>query len=294
MKTYNKYVKESALDPTQDELSPDIWDKNKKMKLEVKEQIMSIYEEFANQINLDLEIHKIILVGSITGYNYADDTDIDVHIEYKTDDKEKIKRLRDIAPSEELLDGTEHPINYYFMYKDEQPESHYRGIYDILNDKWLKEDVKYNVDANDFYQKAITQAVSWGRKFMLDIDELRRDMMEIKIYQHFLELETSSIDKAGIEDQIERKKQEIKADYDVLVMNPHVLRAFRKEPYDTDGEDKFDSLTFPKNTPKEAEYSLNNVVFKILEKFKYFEMAAKMKDKCKEEFPELLNLDKEK
>lgn len=287
LKTYQKFVKESVLDPTHDDLSENVWDSNNKLKSDVKKQIVTQYEDFAKKIKLDLKITEMVIVGSITGYNYAEDTDIDVHIEFDTKDKERIKRLRSIAPNGELLKGTQHPINYYFMFKGEQSNTRYRGIYDILEDKWIKKDKKEKFDPNDFWQTAMIQAVSWGRKMMLDIDELRRDMMEIKLYRHFLELEDVDIDKKEIKKQIERKEQEIKADYDVLVINSHVMRKFRSEAHNDN--EKFDSKIFPKDTLPQADFSLNNVIFKILEKFKYWEMGSKIKRKCEEEFPELID-----
>lgn len=286
LKSYNKRVHESVLDPTHDKLSDNLWDSDQKLKSSVKKQIVDRYEVFAKEVKLNLKIVEIILVGSMTGYNYAEDTDIDVHIELDTKDENRIKRLRKIAPSGEILKGTKHPINYYLMFKGEQPESRYRGIYNILEDKWIKKDHKEKFDPNDFWQMAMVQAVSWGRKIALDVDELRRDMMEIKLYKHFLELDDINIDKEALRKQIKTKEAEIKADYDVLVINPHVLREFRSEAHK--GE-KFDSQIFPKDVPSQADFSLNNVIFKILEKLKYWEMGVKIKEKCEEEFPELID-----
>ena len=185
LKTYQNFIKESVLDPTHDELPNVLWDSDNKLKNEAKKQIIKQYEDFKRKIKLDLQHTEMIIVGSMTGYNYSEDTDIDVHIELDTNDKERIKRLRKIAPNGNLLKGTKHPINYYFMYKGEQLSDRYRGIYDILEDKWIKKDKKEKFDPNDFWQSAMIQAISWGRKIALDIDQLKRAMMEIKLYKHF-------------------------------------------------------------------------------------------------------------
>ena len=292
MKSYQKHLKESVLDYTKDNLSDKVWTKDKKLKPNVRKQIMDIFSEFEKNIKLDLEYKSIIMVGSMTGYNYNDESDIDINVEFYTDNKERIRRLRKIAPNGQMLDGTKHPINFYFMYKDEMPNVKFTGIYDILNDKWIKKETKDKINPADFWQSAVIQAVSWGRKITLDVDELKRDMMELKLYKHFLKIEDDSINKDRIKNYIQQKEYEIKADYDVLAMNKHVMREFRSEAIRQDR--KFDSLIFPKDVKESGDYSLNNVVFKILEKFGYWKMCSDIKKQCKEDFPELVGEDEVK
>jgi len=279
LKTYSKYLKESILDPGHDELSLDLWTKENEIQPKVKKQIIDVLDAWKKKIKLSLKVDSINIVGSMTGYNYSDETDIDVHVQFDTDDKEKIERLRDIMPEDVVLTGTKHPVQYYFMRNNEDKEARYHGIYDLMNEKWIKKVVKQEANADDLWESAINQAVSWARKYSLDIDELRRDMKELKIYQHFLAIENDKIDKKRIEKQIASKKMEIKSDYDVLRMNKHMLRSFRTESYD--GEN-FDSKTVEKKS--DPDESLNNLTFKILEKLGYFDLANKILEEYEKEF----------
>lgn len=283
LKNYKKFIKESILDPTQNELSNDLWENNK-LKENVKKQILDIFEKFKNKLKIDLKITEFVLVGSLTGYNYSDDSDIDIHIEFDTKDKSRINRLRKIAPKEILLKNTNHPINFYFLTKGEQPETNYRGIYDILEDKWIKKDKKYKLEPYYFWQNAITQTISWARKITLDIDELKRDIKELEIYNFFLDNESTKEYKDKIKNNIKIKEQEIIADYDTLTMNINMLKSFRSEAYK---EEKSDSLTIPKNIPN-MDYSLNNIIFKMLDKFGYLKLIKDTKEQIKKEYPNLI------
>ena len=89
----------------QDELNPDIWylpnekymgdPEGQKMKLrpEVRQRLLKVAEIFLDYIDIDIYVHDIILIGSLTGYNWSEFSDFDVHILYDFNDAGKNAEL---------------------------------------------------------------------------------------------------------------------------------------------------------------------------------------------------------
>jgi hypothetical protein len=53
-----------------DELSPKVWDGNK-IKQDIREQLLTVSQDFYNTTDLDAEIKDIILTGSLANYNWS-------------------------------------------------------------------------------------------------------------------------------------------------------------------------------------------------------------------------------
>ena len=69
----------------QEELNPKIWDNpddapKSHMKLEIRNQLEEIAEEFIKFVNVDMFIQDIIIMGSLCNYNWSEYSDVDLHI----------------------------------------------------------------------------------------------------------------------------------------------------------------------------------------------------------------------
>tara|TARA_R110002012_G_scaffold187887_1_gene354883 strand:+ start:755 stop:1789 length:1035 start_codon:yes stop_codon:yes gene_type:complete len=146
-------------------LNKKFWSEDKKFDPEIKDKLLSISEDFIN--NLDLEgvtIHDITLTGSNSNYNYNEYSDLDVHvlIDYKdiNEDEDLVKKAID---GQRFRWNLRHNINLrdhgVEMYMQDKDEPHIAsGLYSLLNDEWITEP-SYDppsIDERDVYKKADT------------------------------------------------------------------------------------------------------------------------------------------
>lgn len=282
LKNYLTHIRESVLDTVKDTLPPEVW-KDRKVLPKVKKQILGIFEDWAKKIGLKGGYTGMQITGSMASYQYSEFSDIDVNVEADIP-ADRLKRLRSLLPNGNNLEGTKHPINYYFTDKDSNPQF----AYDLLEDKWILDPDKVKAKSTEkvrvLYKSALDQSVSWMRKISGDIDDMSRTVMELRMYEHFLKEEDYPSDEEEIKAAIKAKELAIKAGYDTLNIDLHMLKQFRKEAYV--GND-FPSKASP-DDGSHPDYSLNNIMLKILEKFGYLDMIYQTKEAYKKEFPKLL------
>jgi len=263
----NQVIKESVLDPDNKELCPDVFS-NSKMKPAVRDQIKSTFLEWWKELgHKESEVVRMVMIGSSAGYQYSKTSDIDVNVQVRVDDKE-LEEIWNILPNGNALPGTSHPINYYLVTSDSAVKAA-DASYDVTSNKWIKEPVKDN------YKAPYSYGLEIAKFFMYGIDnkiaELDRDLEEIKIYKEYLGDKDVDIDKDQLQTAISMKEMEIRADLDALGMAHHLARSFRQEAFEDGYEPKF-LITIETKSPNET---LNNVVYKILERFGYFDKIAK-------------------
>jgi hypothetical protein len=269
-----KKIKESILDPVHDELNPNLWD-NMKLKSEVKDYIIKQVDEWMSTVfeENSPQIDNLLIAGSITGFQYISTSDIDVKIQLDLPDA-KISELFRLLPNGIDLPGTKHPVNYYILNKKFDLVNK-GAVYDILNEKWLVEPKKGAETISMPY------IVELAKIFMVGIDdrirEYERDIQEVKMYQSYLK--SDAYDKKEVEQYIERKKVEIEAGLDGLNIIFDMIWKFRDEAYQTT-ENPRDFFMFDKTL---GHYSIQNQVYKLLEKFGYLDLLKKY-NKLRKEF----------
>jgi len=266
LKNFFQDMKESVLDPIHQELSPDLWHKNKKIKATVKKFIIDKLNEWLS-LYTKKKPKKIYIAGSMTGYQYTDYSDIDVNVIIDLPD-DKIKHLASLLPNGELLPGTQHPVNYYITNTFKLSKS--GSVYDLLNNRWVVRPQKQNT--NIHYKAVLEITLSWMRKIDLDINELKRDVMEYKLYHHFYNEKDLELDRDEIEQYLQQKKSEIQSDIDTIHITYYLIKKFRKEPFEKE-DYKFDFLT--QEDEIDANYTINNLIYKTLERFGYLEIMHK-------------------
>ncbi len=281
IKVINRKLKllEGILDFPQEHLDEVIWDITifpPKLKKEVKEYIINKLFRFFEVNNILYPrkwIKNMYLIGSIGTFQYKETSDIDVNflVDYKVfrefnkvfinySDEEIHKYLITLIAkiNGENLRGTLHPLNYYLLPPDRiQVVS--EVIYDIYNDVWIKFKIK-DTDWKkviSYYEKYFPIALSWFQKIDLTFSELKRDIKDFNdLYNYFKKLKGEK--KLRILDMLQKKKNEILADLRSLAKDYEIIRKEKKVKFEEMGE--------------EAQYSLENILYKFLEKYNYLEV----------------------
>lgn len=107
----------SILDSPQKNLNPAIWNGDKKLYPLVKKEIM---DKLTNLIPEKL-IKQVWFIGSNTGLQYSDISDIDISVVMRIPVKDRARRLlwhesaKTHNITNDLLSGTRHPINFFAM-----------------------------------------------------------------------------------------------------------------------------------------------------------------------------------
>ena len=253
---------ESIMDPVHKDLSRDLWYKNKTLKDDVKKFILEHLGEWLS-LYTDKQPKNIFIAGSMTGFQYTEYSDIDVNVIIDLSD-EKIKELTAFLPNGKNLPGTQHPINYYITNRFQLENA--GPIYDVLKNKWIKKAEKRHI--NIHYKAVLEITLSWMRKIDLDVNELKRDVLEYRLYKHYLEQQNLEVDIDEVEQYLHTKENEIKADIDAIHITLHMIKRFRKEPF-TEPDFKSDFLS--QVSAVNANYTINNLVYKTLERFNYLD-----------------------
>lgn len=151
MRKISKYLEfvQSDLEPVksfeiQEELNPKIWNEDKTIKEDVKEQLIQIAYEFYEGTDLDADIQDVILTGSLANYNWSEhysDYDLHILIDFSevSDDIELVKKYVDGARKiwndyyDVRIEGYE--VEVYIQEADEPHIS--SGMYSLMNEEWI-------------------------------------------------------------------------------------------------------------------------------------------------------------
>jgi len=259
-------INESVLDPIHEDLSKDIWTKTRRLKPDVRNHILSALKIWLS-LYTNEEPKNVYLAGSMTGYQYTSYSDIDVNVVIDLPD-DKIKAMSKLLPNGNNLPKTEHPVNYYIANKFQLEEA--GSLYDIVDDKWKVKPEKKDVNV---HHKAVLEiTISWMRKIDLDVNELKRDVMEYKLYEDYLTQQDLEIDVDEVKQYLQLKEIEIKADIDTIHITYHMIKQFRKEAFK---EKEFKSSFLTQVNAINANYAINNLVYKTLERFGYLDILHK-------------------
>ena len=157
----------------QSRLNPNLWLK-KQLISEIKEKLLQIASDFADDSEIDNKIEDITITGSNASYNWHKTSDIDLHlvVDFKKFKKEAelvkeimaLSRMKWNEDHNVLINGHEVEI-----YVQDKHEDHYsNGIYSLKTDEWLDTPMhsEQNYDINNAQKKAETLAD--------DIDTVRR------------------------------------------------------------------------------------------------------------------------
>jgi predicted nucleotidyltransferase len=133
-----------------DKLNPAIWDNNK-LNPEIKEKLLQIGKDFYADTETDAPLKDILFVGSLANYNWSDTSDFDVHvvIDFKDVD-ENVELVEKLVNALKSKWNDEHDIhlkghNVEVYIQDVTKENRSTGVYSLMQDKWLSEPQKENI-----------------------------------------------------------------------------------------------------------------------------------------------------
>jgi hypothetical protein len=195
-----------------DELNPDVWyfpnGKVETMKPEIRERLLEIAYEFIEFLDVLVFVDDIILIGSLSNYNWSKFSDFDLHllIDFDQFPKESVELYQKLFKLKKILFNTNHDITIKnfeveLYAQDEKAPYESTGVYSVLYDEWITKPEKIN------------KVKSWTEK----IDEVIEDVKE----SNDLEKSKEIIDKL-------KKK----------------LKDYRKEGLSGDGEFSYENLVF--------------------------------------------------
>ena len=267
---------ESILDPVKKELSSEVWYKNK-LKPSLKSFIFKRFETWlATQTSKPIK--GMYVLGSITGYQYAPDADIDVNVVVDITD-ERVDELGKILPNGHLAPGTGHPVNYYIGNKVGEWRQTADSIYDVLNNRWLKKQSKTEVSEEDTVTnfKAVAEI---SRFFIMGMDasisEYDMDVSAYKTFKNYYENTVIESEKTEIKTMMMQKLFEITADIDGIYIAKHMIHSLRVEAFSGDAPLEVKTEIRTKNT----NTSINNLIYKYLEKLDYFDKITSIVEKA--------------
>jgi hypothetical protein len=270
------WVSESVLDPIRDELAKDVWSDSQKVKQAHREYILNTLSNWLEKMGVEEEAEQVTIIGSITTYQYAKDSDIDVNVVIDIPEKE-LNELLPMLPNGTLLPGTNHPVNYYLAKDAGENVSKKDSAYDLLNNKWIKKPKLSDVEVPYSYILEIAKFFMAGIENR--ISEYERDKHELDLYKDYLKEADTKIDIDELENVIDLKEMEIKADLDSLYVALKMVKGFRKEAF----EDEYEPSFLITIETKKPDFRIENLVYKMVERFGYLDKLQKYKKIRKEQ-----------
>lgn len=257
-------LNENILDPIQPTrckelfLSPDY----QTLQTKVKNQILDPIYKWLEKMGYPYEEHvrSVHIIGSSVGWQYTEASDIDVSIE--TDiNPNKIKEIWKLLPNGQLLN--KHPVNYYLT-SDLKDVTESENAYDVLKDTWVKkqskDDLKKHIPFNYVMEIA--------KFFLSGVDDRIQEYEADKVELDYLKSVTKDdgMDENEIQTLITQKQTEMKADLDAINVAHQMLKSFRWQAFQGDNPTQ---LIIDIKT--KANGSINNLLYKMVEKMGYFE-----------------------
>ena len=128
-----------VLDKPQDTLARDIWLPDNSLKVSVRHQILDRLKEYISPIF----VSRVIILGSITGYKYSPESDVDVNVQLISGlDRSLFHKIFKRKNSEGAVIGAQRPLNFFV--DTWRPDAAYQGkegypygVYDLLSGEWL-------------------------------------------------------------------------------------------------------------------------------------------------------------
>lgn len=264
-------LNESILDPVNFVRCQEIFD-NDIMKPEVAEFIKNTFNLWVKQLNQDLNMFKIKefkVIGSTTGFQYTDSSDVDVQVivEMKPAyDFNDTRKLIKILPNGNNIPNTKHPVNY-FLVDEENPTdlNKVENLYNINTCKWEKKTELNNIEVPVLYVREISRLFTDA--FDLLLGRYERDVQYLKDALN-LNPAIQSISEAEKNEAIDRAINQLKADIDSMKLSDKLIHGFRLQAYDNNNFFHISINYMDDNDPRR---SMNEAIYKTLDKFQYRE-----------------------
>lgn len=160
----------------QDNLNPVFWvegDNTFKIKEDIRQALLKVVEDYADFVDVDLDIEDVTLTGSLSNYNWSDFSDVDLHIimDFGGNKNSLLKKYLDSRRIiwNSIRDVTAKDFDVEIYVQDSNEPHFASGVYSVLNDSWINEpvqDEEIEIDSEKLLSKA--------KNFMDKIDSIER------------------------------------------------------------------------------------------------------------------------
>lgn len=126
----------SLLDIPKTVLDYNVWNsKTLQLNPDIEKQILETILKIVDFT----EVKEIFILGSITGYQWDANSDIDVNVRIPLELITADLHIKRKLNNANLAVGTKHPIHYFFQPYDKPAswQDSYFGVYDVINQKWV-------------------------------------------------------------------------------------------------------------------------------------------------------------
>jgi len=314
--TYFKLKTGSIIDFKHEELAPEIWNEESKLKEEVQDFLYNQTQDFFERRNFKKYqqfIKGCFIASSLGTYYYTSYTDLDIkfvidcdslrknnaHLSLPTENKELLDYLiklgRGSSELTEFIPDTKHVIDCYFYGNAEDILDYllkYDSLYSVGRNDWIKPPKKLPKDVSPDYilQKAKSFAAPYVERITQNIEKLRTDSIDFLILKDFIkniDRESAEEFKFYVEDQI----RTIDADLDTLIEDKALLKNLRTNNYNqTSLNSELERLGGSLN------YGVGNLVFKVMQRYGYLDILSEVKKHfennsfTEKDLPVLINL----
>ena len=172
----------------QDTLNPKIWDKNEKLRPEIRKNLLKIADDYFEGLELgSVDIEDVTLTGSLANYNWSQYSDVDLHmiIDYKEVPVDETL-VQDFLKTKSASWNQAHDIKIYGydveLYVQDISEEHTStGVYSILNNEWVLKPEKKPIKIDNINVKLKAERI------MDSIDDLYAEMKDSENYDDVVE-----------------------------------------------------------------------------------------------------------
>jgi hypothetical protein len=130
-------------------LNPKIF-KDGVMRSDVRTALLKIAAHFKKFIGVELDVRDITVSGSNAAFSYTPQSDLDLHVVVAVPDKPEFRELLDAKKNvyNARHDIKVRGIDVELYAQDVNQLHHSLGIYSVLNDTWVDQPKKQQVDIN--------------------------------------------------------------------------------------------------------------------------------------------------
>ena len=295
-KRYKEKIKKKAsiLDYPKLGLDLSIWTEEGALKEDIKNVILHKLTQFFDSkgIKLTEVVDDIVIIGSLTTYQYNSKSDLDVHSIMNYDkfkeqlfetglelSKKQIIELLDKTWRKELgkackkAPNTEHPIECYFELDEELSAKKEDGIYSILKDEWLQapRTVDLDYDIAKLYPDIVEYAEEIASEIDIELGEIKRDITNIEFLQETI-TQLDGGKKKLFKEKLENKIQEIEDSIlDLVETGKTVIDKRKKKEYEPE--------------------SGTNINFKYLQRYGYLWLVKQLGEALEDKTTEKIEIE---
>jgi len=254
-----KHLRESIVDPAQSSENPYVW-RDGKINPLIRIKIVDILTE------LKVVFRELVIVGSITGKFWSIESDIDCNVFCDVD----AATLRNYGKTTRVINERNFfgpfPINFYYRTGEVKDiETLADGIYDLLQDKWIKEPADVD-EVEEVLANPKKLAARIAKRLDAQLDDVAEMTQElINDYQN-----------GG---DFEKKLNSLQLDLDDYVNSLDAIHKKRIDEFSKSLEGK-DLGTVQKY--RSRNFLPWNIVYKLLVKWLYYKWSAIFKDELKD------------